>query len=352
MKRREFLKFLGLGVGAAFAFKALPRPCPASASGLPSLRLGLLADAHLKDGNPARPEARALARAVAEIRAFKPAPDLVLFAGDLAHDGDPKALALGKDILADLPAPLLLVRGEGDERADGGKAWSRLFGEPRFACDLRGVNVLGLHLTLKPTAFGPAFVLTEAELRWLAGKLARLDPAVPLVILSHAPLGPIFRPWHQWTAGTEGLTYLLAPFRRVLLLHGHVHQTKVGLRSKGQVLGNSEEWSIATNPRAEAGRRAEFSKTRFFHSENRKPKTENSYKVKGQWAEPLVFPGKDHRPQARNLPLPATAWPLPFPLQGTPRRLQPGLPPHGCGWSLLTIQGRALTYVPFLWAAA
>lgn len=316
MKRREFLKkLIGLGIGAAFTFDALPFPRPAEAEG-PALRLALLADAHLKDGNLARPEARALARAVAEIRTLRPAPDLILFAGDLAHDGDPRALALGKEILSDLPAPLLLVQGEGDGRAGSGTTWSRLFGEPRFADAFQRVNVLGLPLALRPSAYGPVFVLEKAEGRWLAGALARLDPARPLIILSHAPLAPLFRPWQQWTAAAHRLAPLLAPFRQVLVVHGHVHQA--GFRGQGS--GDLRELSVVST---------HWPENHFisFLTENRKPKTEN-------------------------VPLPATAWPLPSPLQGTPRRLQPGLPPHGCGWSLLTLQGRSWAYTPHLWETA
>ena len=54
--------------------------------GKPRPSLALLADAYLKNGDPARPEA--LARAVAEIKSIKHA----LFAEDLSHDRGPCAL--------------------------------------------------------------------------------------------------------------------------------------------------------------------------------------------------------------------------------------------------------------------
>ncbi len=135
MKRREFLRCLALGLAGGVA---LSRPHQklrpaAAAAGEPELRLAFLADAHLKDADPGRPEALALARAVAELRALKPGPDLVLFAGDLAHRGHPGALALGKEILAGLPGPLLMLRGEGDGLPDGDAPWRRLFGEPHFS---------------------------------------------------------------------------------------------------------------------------------------------------------------------------------------------------------------------------
>ncbi len=132
MERREFLRRLGLGLGAGWALSRLSWPLPVLAGG-PGPRLALLADAHLLNGDHRLPEARALARAVAEIRALKPAPDLVLFAGDLAHRGDPKALALGQEILTDLPFPPLMVMGEGDGLPEAAAPWRRLFGETWFS---------------------------------------------------------------------------------------------------------------------------------------------------------------------------------------------------------------------------
>jgi hypothetical protein len=157
MNRRDFLKDLGLALAAGWAGWSITRlPWPRLAwAGAPNLRLALLADAHLKNGDPARPEAQALARAVAEIRANKPAPNLVLFAGDLAHAGDARALALGQEILSDLPAPLLMVRGEGDGPAQDRDAWTRLFGEPRFAHTLQGAHILGLNTAWRPPSSSP-----------------------------------------------------------------------------------------------------------------------------------------------------------------------------------------------------
>ncbi|HZE21935.1 MAG TPA: hypothetical protein VE082_07780, partial [Desulfobaccales bacterium] len=86
MNRREFIKQLGLGLAAGWAAGRLSWPRAALASE-PGLRLALLADSHLKSGQEMRPEARALARAVAEINALSSPPDLVLMAGDLAHKG-------------------------------------------------------------------------------------------------------------------------------------------------------------------------------------------------------------------------------------------------------------------------
>ena len=150
MNRREFVKQVGLGLAAGWAVGRLSWPLHAWAAG-PELRLALLADAHLKDGNDRRPEALALARAVAEIRGLSPPPDLVLFAGDLAHRGRPDALDLGREILADLPAPFWAVRGEGDHGPGGKSAWVRRWGEPWFSRSFRGCQVIGLDTAWRRT---------------------------------------------------------------------------------------------------------------------------------------------------------------------------------------------------------
>ncbi len=312
MKRRDFLRRLGLGLAGAWALGRVSRPWPTLAATAPSrgLRLAFLSDAHLQDGDERRPEARALARAVAELRRLDSGPDMVLFAGDLAHNGDPRALALGREILTDLPAPCLMIMGEGDGLPDGAGAWRRLFGEPWFSFDLRGteneerktvLQILGLHTAWCPGPGGPLFRVGESGRRRLAQELARCDPEIPLLLLSHAPLEPIFRPWQQWTMDGPEVLGLLAPFRQVLCVHGHVHNTVASCRlpvlSEGKGRGDFA-----------------FSENRLFSSS-----------------------------------LPATAWPKPQAVQGTPAQLAPGLGPAGCGWLLLTTGRAGLQFQPQIW---
>jgi Icc protein len=322
LKRRDFLRLLGWGLAGTWAAGRWSWPLPALAGLERQVRLALLADAHLKSGADCAPEARALARAVAEIRRLTPPPDLVLFAGDLAHRADPRALALGKEILSDLPGPLLLVMGEGDGLPDHGAPWRRLFGEPWFsrvftvnpyprylsrqneAGNLTPnflpkpenqkpkpvIQILGLDTAWCPGPGGPAFYLGEAGRSRLAEDLARLDSAAPLLVLSHAPLARVFRPWHRWTGDAPEILDLLSRFCCVLLVHGHTH---------GAV---------------------------------------------------SIF--QDFEPKAPTLlGLPATAWPLPSPVLGTPARLRPGLGAHGCGWSLAAFHGGSLEVIPQTWQA-
>jgi 3',5'-cyclic-AMP phosphodiesterase len=299
MDRREFIKQAGLVLAAGWAGGQLFRPWSARAGG-PQVRLALLADAHLKDGSERRCEALALARAVAEIRQLSPPPDLVLFAGDLAHRGRPDALDLGREILADLPGPCWPVRGEGDQSPGGNSAWVRRWGEPRFSRAFRGFQLLGLDTSLTPGAGGPVFEVGAAQRQWLARELARLAPSTPLIVLSHAPLARVFHPWQQWTGDGPEVVRLLARFPAVLFLHGHVHGA--GIRDDD---GKDFRSLSLTEPR--------------------KPETET------------------------HLSLPATAWPRPLAVQGTPATPRPGRGPRGCGWAFITLGATSRNFQPYLW---
>jgi Icc protein len=311
MERREFIGKLGLGLAAGWAATRLAGPLTALAGDTTEMRLALLSDAHLQDGDPTRPEARALARAVAEIRAFTPAPDLVLFAGDLAHRGSPAALELAKEILANLPAPLVLVMGEEDGSAEPPGPWPQLFGTPWFSRSFAGCHLLGLHTAWSSGPAGPAFRLGEPGRRWLARELAHLNPATPLILLSHAPLARIFRPWQQWTEDAHLITPWLARFRHVVCFHGHVH---------GPQAFSSQPVNAAQKnppPLAAGGRQDEVAAESPIHHQG----------------------------------LLATSWPLPQALQGTPAALNPGLAALGCGWSLMSISCNLFQFHHRVWQA-
>ena len=240
MDRREFVKQVGLGLAAGWAVGRLAWPFAARAAD-PEVRLALLADAHLKDGNDRRPEALALARAVAEIGRLSPPPEVVLFAGDLAHRGRPDALDLGREILADLPAPVIAVCGEGDHGLRGNAAWVRRWGTPWFSRAWPGFHLIGLDTALSPAVGGAVFELGAVQRRWLARELALLSPDTPLVIVSHAPLARLFHPWQQWTVDAPEVARLLGPFSQVLCLHGHVHGVGIGTGARGQGSGISRK---------------------------------------------------------------------------------------------------------------
>ena len=270
---------------------------------------------------------------MAELRRLKPAPRLVLFAGDLAHNGDPRALALGQEILSGLPAPHLMVMGEGDGLPDGAAAWRRLFGEPWFSYSFspspqpsppsgereilvnlpqqnpissllpkseprkpKTLQLIGLHTAWCPGPGGPAFRVGESGRRWLTRELARLDPEAPLIILSHAPLDLIYRPWQQWTVDGPEVLALLTEFRQILCFHGHVHR-------HGGISENATGlWQEYSFPLAGGG----WGEGKLFTPTPTLPPQGGGNKRRSE-GQRISFYG-----------LPATAWPGPQALQGTP----------------------------------
>ncbi|HZE21595.1 MAG TPA: metallophosphoesterase, partial [Desulfobaccales bacterium] len=193
-------------------------------------------------------------------------------------------------------APLWAVRGEGDQ-GNGGSVWGRRFGDPNFSRPLRGCQVIGLDTGL--ASRGRGFEIGTAQRQWLTQELASLDPATPLVILSHAPLARLFYPWRQWTGDAPEIVPLLSRFHRVVCLHGHTHVPDSG----------------------------------------------------GQRAVAINFP-KDLKPESPNhISLPATSWALPLARQGTPTHLRPGTGPQGCGWALVTLGKTFQLFQPYLWPA-
>jgi 3',5'-cyclic-AMP phosphodiesterase len=230
--RRQFLKQVSLGIAAGAV--GWPRPADSFFT-LPShnlaaqvIRVALLADSHLPDGNHETHAARNLMAAVTQINALTPPVDLVLLAGDLTDHGDVESLRLGRTILSSLQAPYWLVPGEGDSRTDSSSPWHDMFGHSRFSFIHKGVHFCGFDTAAIDPATGRRFFQFSTQLyRWLANELRHSSPETPVLILSHAPLYRLFRPWQWWTEQAESLHDLLFSREKVYLLHGHVHQNIV-----------------------------------------------------------------------------------------------------------------------------
>jgi hypothetical protein len=363
MDRRDFIRQMGLGLVAGWTFGRLSWPWQAKACA-PQLRLALLADAHLKSGADHCPEAQALARAVAEINALAPRPDLVLFAGDLAHRGRPDALDLGREIFTDLASPLWAVQGEGDLGRGGAAPWVRRFGPPRFSRTHLGVHFLGLDTAWRNTPHGQAFEMGSVQRQWLATELAALDSATPLVIVSHAPLAQLYLPWQHWTKDAPEITPLLARFRQVLYLHGHTHAAEFGHAGVAPAGGRSQGSGLRGKlPSIPAMAKGAITLGQLAaqgeYSESPPLKKEDLGGLAGTLIKHNKFQsfewGAENRQQKTGNPLhislPATAWPLPQAIQGTPAIVRPGLSPHGCGWTLVTLSHLNARFQPHLWQA-
>ncbi len=174
--------------------------------------------------------AATLRRAVAQINALVPRPDLVVMSGDLVDDGQPDAYAHASSILAGLRPRLLAMPGNHDERA----AFRAVFAD-RFAPapdgplhtvvdDAGPVRAIGLDVTVPGRHHG---LFDEAAASWL-GRVLAAQPNRPAVVVMHQPPLAIGVPYldRYRCFGARRLAALLGGFPQVeRVLCGHVHRS-------------------------------------------------------------------------------------------------------------------------------
>ncbi len=245
--RRTFLKT----AGAAAAATALPVSLVELAFADPAqnFTFAYISDAHIqhiKGTQFVRNWDRGLIRAVAETNLLTPAPDFVMFGGDLAQLGNQAELDHGAEMLSKLQGKLRCVMGEHDYYLDLGEYWSKLFGPQYYSFDHKGVHFVVLNSILTtdewtykrwPTAQqrmlemagldnpnGSPFMVGEKQRAWLAEDLAKVSKETPLVVFSHSPIQKIYKGWNFWTDDAEQVQALLQPFKTPTVVYGHVHQ--------------------------------------------------------------------------------------------------------------------------------
>jgi Icc protein len=247
LDRRAFLKNGGAAALAASLPVALVEF--AFAKETDNFAIAYISDAHIqniKGSEFVRNWDRGLIRAVAETNLLNPAPDFVVFGGDLAHLGTKAELDRGAEILAALHPKAHHVTGESDYYLDLGDYWSRLFGPQWYSFDHKGVHFVVLNSILTyedwtskrwPTAEqrmqemalldnpnGSPFMVGEKQRAWLADDLKKVRRNTPVVVFSHSPLQKIYKLWNFWTEDADEVQALLKPFDKVTVIYGHVHQ--------------------------------------------------------------------------------------------------------------------------------
>jgi 3',5'-cyclic AMP phosphodiesterase CpdA len=282
--RRHFLrvslKFAGMAAAAGIvqphAFQLLrvanAQPAMGQVPGLGpdvSFRFAYISDSHLYARGLTHRFVKAVQKAVADVNALDPQPDFVLYGGDLAQLGRAEELELGRQLLADLKAPLRLIVGEHDWYYDMGQKWMEMFGPDHYSFDHKGVHFVALNSVVEKdfwTAKGytpeqrmdivaglddsrqSPFEVGEAQRDWLKQDLAKVDKKTPIVVLSHSPLYKLYRPWNFWTDDAEQVQALLKPFQTVSVIHGHTHQlltNRIGNISFHGVLSTAWPWPYA-----------------------------------------------------------------------------------------------------------
>ena len=202
---------------------------------------------HIRGNEFVRNWDRGLIRAVAETNLLDPKPDFVIYGGDLAQLGTKPELDHGAELLSALNYDIYPILGEHDYYLDLGEYWSDLFKRPHYySFDHKGVHFVLLNSILTydewtferwPTAEqrmnemagldnpnGSPFLVGDAQREWLKEDLAGVDKSTPIVVISHSPLQKIYKGWNFWTDDAEQMQSILAPFDKVTVLYGHVHQ--------------------------------------------------------------------------------------------------------------------------------
>lgn len=190
----------------------------------PPMRIAQVSDFHWGyQGDWNRNLSSTVDRILTAVRRLNPAPSLLVVTGDLIQaTGDGKErqrrLETVKAKLEGLRIPWLLVPGEHDTFGDQGRLFQRVMGPLFFHRTFQGLHIVGLDNVSR----GP--FLGDKQYQWLKGELTRLQPADPVVVLSHRPLYDVFTPWNWYTYDGDQVYRSLAAFSRRLCLFGHVHQ--------------------------------------------------------------------------------------------------------------------------------
>ncbi len=246
--RRTFLK----QAGALTAATAIPLSLVEVVWGKESgekFTFAYISDSHLtqiKGTKFVRNFDNGLKRAITEVNFMSPKPDFVVYGGDLAQLGKREEIDHGLEMMSSLRTPVRWVIGEHDYYLDLGKYWEEKVSPLNYSFDHKGVHFVVLNSILTYDSWldkwskdpmarmlqmarldnpqGSPFMVKDPQIEWMTKDLAKVDRKTPVVVLSHSPLYKIFKPWNFWTEDAEKVQKALKRFKKVTVLHGHVHQ--------------------------------------------------------------------------------------------------------------------------------
>jgi 3',5'-cyclic AMP phosphodiesterase CpdA len=173
--------------------------------------------------------AAALERCVAHLNALSPAPDAVLFTGDMGDLGLAEEYAIIAEILSGLRLPYWIVPGNHDRRqplhdAFGQAAPLNKDGYMQYVLDHLPLRLIGLDSLDQGR---PAGRLCEARLDWLEQALAD-DPQRPTLLFLHHPpfvTGIAHMDVQNLGVGAERLQALVSTAPGVCgVICGHLHR--------------------------------------------------------------------------------------------------------------------------------
>lgn len=195
-----------------------------------------ISDTHIALDTPdANQRWRDFEATIADINALDPAPDVIVHTGDIVHNGRPDEYAVAADILADARAPVYVIAGNKDDRANLGAAFAAdgyLAPDSRFidyAVEDWPVRLIAVD-TLNPASNKGDF---DAE---RVGRLIDMidqEQSKPIAALAHHPpfevlVGPE-RINFETVEAMERLSRALQHSGRVVaVFSGHVHRGTAG----------------------------------------------------------------------------------------------------------------------------
>lgn len=192
--RRQFLQLAAVG-GLVYAsglpgWQAMAATTRAVGGKQEDFYFVQLSDCHWGFKGAPNPDARGtLPKAIAAVNALSPAPDFVVFTGDLTHISDDpderrRRLTEFRDIAAKLTVPVVhYMPGEHDASLDNGAAYIELFGRTHYSFDHKGVHFIAIDNVSDPSAR-----VGEAQLAWLAADIRSVPEHTPVVVFTHRPL--------------------------------------------------------------------------------------------------------------------------------------------------------------------
>ncbi len=248
ISRRKFLKATGI-MGAAAAIPLGMVEFSWGKNSDQNFTIAYVSDSHLthiKDTDFVRNFDQGLKRAVTEINFMRPKPDFVVFGGDLAQLGKREEIDHGLEIMSKIRYPVKWVIGEHDYYLDLGKYWSKKVSKLHYSFDHKGVHFVVLNSILTYDNWtlnrwktpeermrqmarldnpqGSPFMVKDKQITWMKDDLSNVSKDTPVVVMSHSPLYKIYKSWNFWTEDAEKVQAVLKPFKKVTVLHGHVHQ--------------------------------------------------------------------------------------------------------------------------------
>ncbi|HFB55479.1 MAG TPA: serine/threonine protein phosphatase [Hellea balneolensis] len=268
MNRRNLVKGMGvLAAGAALDTTLVELSFGAQRD--KNFTFAYISDSHLqqiKGTKFVRNWDRGLIRAVAETNLLSPKPDFVVYGGDLAQLGKREEIDHGLEIMSALRYDVKWVLGEHDYYLDMGEYWADKVSEHFYSWDHKGVHFITLKSIVVDEAWsnkwsspeermgvmaglddprGAPFMVGAAQRKWLADDLAAIPKDTPIVVFSHSPLQKIFKNWNFWTDDAELIQGMFAPFDKVTIFYGHVHQiqyNQIGNMSFHSVMSTAWPW--------------------------------------------------------------------------------------------------------------